>query len=214
MSRYDTEQEQMEAIKAWWNKNGTLLLSGVLIVAIAFAGWRYWQSYQYGQAATASAMFEVLELSQERGQFGEVSREARKLMQDQPSSPYAGAAALMLAKFHWEKAEHQEAVDALNWILNADQTDEMKLAASMRLARLHIELQQFDHAQSSLEKLASLVHSQQQQANVDYIAATMAFAQKDFSKAYEGFKSVFDNPQAAQDLRNLARLQMDDLTPK
>lgn len=214
MSRYDTEQEQLDAIKAWWNKNGTFLLSGVLVIAIAVAGWRYWQAYQYGQAATASAMFEVLEISQQNGQFGEVAREARKLMQEQPASPYAGSAALMLAQFHWEKAEHNEAAEAFNWILQADQTAEMKLAATMRLARLNIELKQFDQAQANLEQLTKLAQAEQQKANVSYISAMLAFAQNDKVKAYSEFKAIVDNPSVAQDLKNLARLQMDDLTPK
>lgn len=214
MSRYDTEQEQLDAIKSWWNKHGTLLLSGILVVAIAFAGWRYWQSYQYGQAATASATFEFLELSHQQGQFGEVAREARKLMQDQPSSPYAGAAALILAQFHWEKAETDQAIDALKWVVDADQTSDMKWAALSRLARVYIELKQYQPAQAQIERLMDMVQTPAQQANADYIKALMALGQQNNQQAYEAFQAVFNNNQASEDLRNLARLQMDDLTPK
>lgn len=211
MSRYDTEQEQIEAIKAWWGKYGTLILSGVLIVAIAFAGWRYWQSYSYTQSANASATFEVLELSHQNGAFGEVSREARRLMQEQPDSPYAGAAAMMLAQFHWEKAESDEALDALQWVVEANQPADMQVTAQLRVVRIQIELSQLDEAKKTLDVLSAQKLNAAQQANVDYVSALLAQAQQDFVQAEAAFKRVVDNEQAQPDLRNIARLQMDDL---
>ena len=211
MSRYDTEQEQIEAIKTWWAKYGTLLLSGALIVAIAFAGWRYWQSYTYTQSANASATFEVLELSHQNGVFGEVSREARRLMQDQPASPYAGAAAMMLAQFHLEKAESEEALNALQWVVDAKQSSDMKVTAQLRMARIHLELSQLDEAQQILDRIEVQTLVGAQQANVDYVSALLAQAQQNFVEAQAAFKRVVDNQEAQADLQNIARLQMDDL---
>lgn len=34
MSRYETEEDQVEAIKQWWQKNGTQLLSGIFGVGV------------------------------------------------------------------------------------------------------------------------------------------------------------------------------------
>lgn len=211
MSRYDTEQEQMDAIKAWWAKYGTLILSGVLIVAIAFAGWRYWQSYTYTQSANASATFEVLEISHQNGMFGEVSREARRLMQDQPKSPYAGAAAMMLAQFHWDKAESEEALEALQWVVDAKQPSDMKVTAQLRMVRIYIEVSELDKAQQILDGLASQKWGGAQQANVDYASALLAQAQQNFTQAEAAFQRVVNNQDAQADLRNIARLQMDDL---
>lgn len=211
MSRYDTEQEQIDAMKAWWAKYGTLLLSGVLMVAIAFAGWRYWQSYTYTQSANASALFEVLELSHQNGVFGEVSREARRLMQEQPSSPYAGAAAMMLAQFHWEKAETDEALDALNWVVESKQPQDMRVTAQLRMARIYMALSEFEKAQQLLDQVATLTLVGAQRANLDYVNALLAQSTQDYTKAHQAFKRVVDNAQATSELRNIARLQMDDL---
>lgn len=214
MSRYDSEQEQIDAIKSWWAKNGTMLLSGILIIAIAFAGWRYWQSYQQTQAANASALFEVLEMTNSNGTFGEVAREARKLLQDQPASPYAGAAALMLAQFHWEKAEHDETIAMLQWVINAKQSAQLKQIAALRLARVQTELQQFAEAQATLDTLKLQSIEATQQANVDYAQAMLALAQQDNAAASQALQRVVDNQAGSADLRNLAQLQMDDLAQK
>ena len=45
MAEMRTEEEQIEAIKQWWKKNGSSLLIGVgLALAIVF-GWQAWQNH-------------------------------------------------------------------------------------------------------------------------------------------------------------------------
>ncbi len=214
MSRYDGDQEQLEAIKAWWAKYGTLLLSVILALVLAFSGWRYWQSYQFSQAASASAIYEVLDMSQDNGVFGEVSREARKLMQEQPASPYAGAAAMMLAQFHWEKAEKDEAIEALNWLMQSPQSDALKQVAGFRLARIYLAQQDVAKASETVASLEKLGGVGAQQANLDYLKAQLAQANQAPQQAYEALQRIVENEQAAADLRNLAQLLMDDLVQK
>ena len=47
MAVYDLEeQEQIDALKAWWRQYGTLVIAGAFALALAaaaFTGWRYWQ---------------------------------------------------------------------------------------------------------------------------------------------------------------------------
>lgn len=211
MSRHDTEQDQLEALKAWWDKYGTLLLSVILAIVVSFSGYRYWQSYTFNKAAEASSIFEVLDMSQANGVFGEVSREARRLMQEQPKSPYAGSAAMMLANFHWQAGEVEEAVDALSWVANSQQSVDLKQVAQLRLARIYIQQADFAAAQSSLDQLNAQRLQPAAQANVDYIAGLLALAQNQIAQAHGFFKQVADNEQAQADLRNLASIQMDDL---
>ena len=118
MSRYETEEEQIEAFKSWWNKNGTQLLSAILVIVLAFSGWRYWTNTQYVESVNASSMYEVLQVNLQQGSFGEVSREALKLIQEQPKSPYAVGAALLFATYSYDKGDTQEAIDHLHFVAN------------------------------------------------------------------------------------------------
>jgi predicted negative regulator of RcsB-dependent stress response len=211
MSRHDTEQDQLEAIKAWWDKYGTLLLSVILAVVLSFSGYRYWQSYTLSKSAEASSIFEVLDMSQANGVFGEVSREARRLMQEQPKSPYAGSAAMMLANFHWQAGEVDETVEALKWLVTSQQTADLKQVAQLRLARIYIQQAEFAAAQSSLDQLNAQKLQPASQANVDYVAGLLALAQNQTAQAHGFFKQVANNEEAQADLRNLASIQMDDL---
>lgn len=211
MSRYDNEQEQLDAIKAWWAKYGTMVLSALLVVVLSFSGWRYWQAHQYSKSANASAIFEVLSMSQDAGAFGEVSREARQLMQEQPRSPYSGASALMLAQFNWERGETEQSIADLQWVLDNPQSAEIKHVAGLRLARLHIQLQDYTQAQAVIDQLSAQAQVNAERANIDYIVGLLAQAQNQPEQAYQAFKRVVDNEQGAADLRNLSQLFMDDL---
>ncbi|AHF00595.1 hypothetical protein THIAE_01375 [Thiomicrospira aerophila AL3] len=211
MSRHDSEQEQLAQLKAWWDKWGTWLLSAVLIVVLSFSGWRYWQASQLSKATTASMTFDMLEVSQQTGQFGEVTREARRLMQDFPRSPYAAAAAMMLASYYIEQGEFDEAQDALEWVIAARVDNAFMEAAALRLVRLHINAQRYELAQQALEQIATALLPAPSRAQYDYHQGLINMHQGDAEQAKAAFERVLANPSATADLRNIARLYKDDL---
>ena len=44
MADYETEEEQIEALKDWWRENGNSLLIGVAVALVAVFGFRGWQT--------------------------------------------------------------------------------------------------------------------------------------------------------------------------
>src|SRR3546814_11417582 len=59
---YDLEeQEQLDAIKAWWARYGTLVVTLAAIAALAWGGWWGWKAYQSHRANQAMGYFEALE---------------------------------------------------------------------------------------------------------------------------------------------------------
>lgn len=211
MSRYETEEEQIDAIKSWWKKNGTALLTAVLVVVLAFSGWRYWTNSQYVEKANASAIFEALQINSERGTFGEVSREALKLMQESPQSPYATAAALMYAKFELDNGKVDNAIEKFEWVEQNATDAELKAVAKLRLARLYLDQKEFDKAQAALDSLAMAKLSDGQQANRDYTVGVLALFKGDQDSARTAFIAVTENESADDTLRGLAQIQLDDL---
>ncbi|MGL5653635.1 MAG: YfgM family protein, partial [Vibrio sp.] len=63
MELYDTEEQQVEAIKDWWKENGKAVMFGAVIGLGGLFGWRYYQdtvvaaqeaaSHSYSQAVDA-----------------------------------------------------------------------------------------------------------------------------------------------------------------
>ena len=57
MAELRTEEEQIQAIKDWWKKNGSSLLIGIgAALAIVF-GWQAWQNHQAQQRTEAANQF-------------------------------------------------------------------------------------------------------------------------------------------------------------
>lgn len=211
MSRYETEEEQIEAFKSWWNKYGTQLLSAVLVVVLAFSGWRYWNNSQYVENANASSMYEFLQVNLQQGSFGEVSREALKLMQEQPSSPYAAGAAMLQATYNLEKGEVDEAVEHLKWILVNSEDKALKTVAHMRLARILSDNGQMSEAEEQISELQTMQLNGSAQGELDYITGVLALKKQDDEKAFNAFTAVVSNPQTEKNLLGLAQIQLDDL---
>ncbi len=211
MSRYETEEEQVEAIKSWWKKNGTQLLTVVLIGVLAVAGWRYWMNAQYVDSANASTIFEVLQGNMQQGTFGEVSREALKLIQEQPESPYAVGAAMMYAKYSLDKGELEDALSHYRWIIEHSKDAQLRNIAYINLARIQIDLQQFDMAKVQLEHLDKAHLQGAEKSVLDYVSGLLALAQKEPEAAALAFKRVVDNEKTDSNLLGLAQIQLDDL---
>ena len=45
MDVYNSEEQQVEAIKSWWQENGKSIIAGVVIGFVGLFGWRYYNSY-------------------------------------------------------------------------------------------------------------------------------------------------------------------------
>lgn len=211
MSRFETEEEQIDAIKTWWKKNGTALLTAVLVVVIAISGWRYWQNTTFVENANASATFEILQSKSVQGQFGDVAREALKLMNELPESPYATAAALLHAKFSMEKGEVEEAKTHLQWAIDHAPSAELKAVSQLRMTRLLIDAKDLDAAQTVLSQIAVGKQSNAMLADVDYIKALIALSQNKIDEARAAFQAVLDNEHTDDNLRGLTEIQLADL---
>ena len=52
MDVYKTEEEQVEAIKKWWQENGMSIIAGVVIGITAIFGWRAYDNHMVSASRT------------------------------------------------------------------------------------------------------------------------------------------------------------------
>lgn len=211
MNRYETDEEQIEVIKSWWQKNGTALLSGVLVLVLGWSGWNYYQTNQSNAAHAASATFEILQSAMQQGTFSEVAREGLKLMDEQPESPYAVGIALLEATYHYQKQEVDQAKTHLNWVLTHSKEDGLKLIAQLRLASILVDAKDYEAANTLLNSLNSPKLKQAEKANIAFAKAQLAIAQNAPAQARTFLTEVIDNQGAESNIRNYATLMLDDL---
>ena len=62
MSTLDLEeQEQLAALKAWWNEYGNLVTLGASLILLAIAAWYGWNGYRNSRALEAASLYETLQ---------------------------------------------------------------------------------------------------------------------------------------------------------
>jgi predicted negative regulator of RcsB-dependent stress response len=147
---YDLEeQEQLDAMKAWWRANGNKVLTVVAAAAIAYAGFQGWKIYQHKQSAAASAQYQVL-MKPETKDTKTIKSIAGDLMDNYGSTPYAGRAALLAAKANYQDSDTTTAIAQLEWAIKHAKEDAVKALAVLQLASIQFETQAYDAALKTL----------------------------------------------------------------
>lgn len=155
MSTYQTDDEQVEAIKKWWRENGKSVIGGVVLGFAAIGGWQFWQIYQRDQGEAASQVFDAMRLAERNGEVEQAMEEGKRLIGEFGGSAYAAFAALELARLSYERGEKAAARNHLRWVADSAPEPELRELASLRLARLLYDTKEFD----ALRKLLDAGHS-------------------------------------------------------
>lgn len=142
MEQYRTEEEQVEALRRWWNENGRSTVAAIVIALAAGFGWQAWKGHQQGQQENASDLYQAMLQQLGAGEVGAPQRDAaiglaEQLKADYSGSTYAQFAALHLARLAVNAGELAEAEAQLRWVLGkAEKGSDTEQVAQLRLARV------------------------------------------------------------------------------
>jgi predicted negative regulator of RcsB-dependent stress response len=145
------EQEQLEALKAWWKENGNRVLGAVLIVVVAMGGWRGWQYYQQEQSGEASALYAEFVKQLDGDDVKRVNDAAAIVMGAHAASGYAPRAALLAAQANEQAGDLARARTQLQWVIDHAGEAGLKDVARLRLAAALLDEKKYDDALKTLE---------------------------------------------------------------
>ena len=145
------EQEQLDALKAFWNKQGDLITWTLVLVLGAFAAWNGWQWWQRDQAQKAAVMFEELDRAVLVGDAEKTARVFADMQQRFPRTAFAEQAGLAAAKVQIDKRQFDAAKATLSWVAEHATEDEIRTVARLRLAGLQADAKQYDEALKTLD---------------------------------------------------------------
>jgi len=139
---YRTEEEQVEALRRWWQENGrTTLVAIIVALGIGF-GWQGFKQYNEERSDEASDLYQrMLQAFSTPALPGEQPQVALQLAQQLKSefegSSYAQFAALQLASTAVGENDLAGAETELRWVLGkADAGSDVARIAQLRLARV------------------------------------------------------------------------------
>lgn len=142
MEQYRSEEEQVEALRRWWNENGRSTVAAVVIALTAGFGWQAWKGHQQGQQENASDLYQAMLQQLGGSETAAPQRDAAiglagQLKADYSGSTYAQFAALHLARLAVNGGDLTEAEAQLRWVLGkAEKGSDTEQVAQLRLARV------------------------------------------------------------------------------
>jgi len=143
---YKTEQEQLEALKRWWETNGKFVLVVLVIAFTTTIGWRVWSNHENSTLESASLEYNEL-IGKLRSEESDAAlRHGADLIEKRGDTSYAVLAALAMAKLEVEKDELDTARQRLTWAVEHAEIPEIVHIARIRLARVLLALGKFDEA--------------------------------------------------------------------
>jgi predicted negative regulator of RcsB-dependent stress response len=145
------EQEQIDALKAFWNKQGTAITWLLVLVLGAIAAWFGYQNWQREQGQKAAAMFEELDRAAAAGDAEKAGRVFADLKASFPKTASTQQGGLLAAKVQASKGQNDPAKASLAWVAENGIEDEVRTIARLRLAGLQADAKQFDEALKTLD---------------------------------------------------------------
>lgn len=145
------ENEQVEALKEWWQENGKAVIFGIVLGVGGVIGWRGWEGYQERQALDASVLYQemLVELQQDRRR--PVIELGERLVEDYARTPYATFAALALARIATQEADYATAEERLRWAVDKAREPVLRHVARLRLIQALLAQGKNDEALQTID---------------------------------------------------------------
>ncbi len=151
MDIYQTEEQQVEAIKSYWEENGNMIIAGIVLGFVGFIGFNYYQDSKLADELAISNRYQTLIENSDTDKQA-FSENAAKFISENSTTSYASLTALALAKTAANTQDWAVAQTQLTAAIASAPTDGIKGIASLRLARVQIQLEQYEQALATLAK--------------------------------------------------------------
>lgn len=148
------EQEQLDALKAFWGQYGNLITWSLTAVLAAFAAWNGWNWWQAQQGAKAAALFDELDRAVQVADVDQASRAFADMKERFSGAVATQQAGLLAARVQMDKGLADTAQASLAWV--AEHGNEPHAAvARLRLASLLIDKKAYDEALKQLDGISA-----------------------------------------------------------
>ncbi len=210
MEIYNTEEQQVEAIKRFFREHGLSMAAGIVLGLGGLYGFRFYQAKQLEAQEAQSAAYAVLvdKAAAEGADKKAWLTDAQKFIVDHKDSNYSHLAALLAAKEAVVLKDYATAEQQLSTVATSSKVPEVVAVAQLRLARVQAEQAKYKEALATLNATMPAAFAAQQNElkgdvllrSGDEVAALAAY------KAAQAGSEVGKNPLLDVKLNELAHV--------
>ncbi|ABM62551.1 YfgM family protein [Halorhodospira halophila] len=198
-----SDDEQLQQLKDWWQRNGGSILLGLTGALLILAGWWGYGTWQERGAQQAAAAYAEFLQATQSGEPEAAEQAGQRVLDDHARSGYAGMTALRMARIQAEAGEYRRAAETLGWLIdNADHSAMVELAR-LRQARVLGE-EDPEEALAVLEGSVSAGFT----ASFDELRGDLLRELGRYDEAAEAYQQALDQEGLGAQSRELVRLKL------
>ena len=204
------EQEQVEALKAWWKDNGKGVLLALALVLGGFAAMQGWQSYKANQALAAATLFGELIKQADSNDPKRINDAAAAVVDNYGASAYAPRALLLAARININAGDAARAKTQLQWVIGHAGEEGLKNVARLNLASVLLDEKNYADAL----KLLDVPHPDSFSGLYADLKGDVLGAQGKPEEARTAYQQALDKTDTKNAYHNLIRMKLDALGEK
>ena len=206
MEIYDTEEEQLEALKRWWKENSTATIVGLVMGIVIILGWNYWQDHKKAQAAQASATYDQLLKALDDDKKESADKLAERMQEQFKGTEYAAFSGLFQAKLKTQQGDLAAAKQILKKIA-AESNKQLSNIAKIRLVRLMLATGEYEQGLQVINDVDAKAAASYSD-NYDELVGDLYVALDRLDEARTSYQNALRNGQQSP----LLQFKIDDLT--
>jgi predicted negative regulator of RcsB-dependent stress response len=206
MDDYLDEKEQIEEIKSWLKENWLALVAGVIVGFGGLFSWNWYQDSVYESNTQALAIFDQAQQELTLGNFDSALALLQNLRSDYNSSPYTDFLGLLYSTYLLSNGNTADAAVEIEYVLNNTTDEYLRLIATWRLARVNVEMTNYDRA---LELVQNKNHTLS--ANFTELEGDVYFFRGEFDLASNTYMSILSDPNINSIDLNTLMLKINNL---
>ena len=201
------EQEQLDALKAWWKRYGNLITWLLIAVLSVFSVWKGWGIYQSRQAGQAAQLYDEVQKYVQDKDAAKVLRAVTDMQDKFSGTAYAQMASMLAAKSAFDANDSVSAKKQLQWVQEHGKTAEYQALAKVRLAGILLDEKSYDAA---IKLLSGDFPAEMAVVVADRKGDVLA-AQSKTDEARAAYQLALDSGTDKNPARQLIQLKLDAL---
>lgn len=211
MSEHYADQDQVEALKAWWKEYGTAIIIGIVSGALLIGGYRYWDYYKTTKNEEASAIYEKILDDVSSGRLSLAEESTKKLISDFTISPYPAISSLLLAKKYVDIKNYNKTKEYLQKTIDVANDQAIIHVARLRMARIiFFQEGKAQEAMSLLENVEPNGFSSQ----YDELKGDILMSSGNTAEAINSYGQALASNNSSGEYRTVLQMKLDDAKSK
>lgn len=134
MDNFETEEQQIDAIKKWWQENYKMVIVAAVLGIGSIMGVQAWKQQKLINAEAASIEFDHITQLMAQQEGASVTARVESMMNEFGGSPYASLSVMLEAKNLLDAEDFKSAEEKFNWVIDTTSNSSLRHIARLNLA--------------------------------------------------------------------------------